>query len=931
MTVYFVSTTGNNSSNGSSGSPWKTISHALSSGLKPGDEIVVRDGTYNEALSITKSGSAAGDITIRAEHEGGALIRPPAGAWNAVTVMANYITIEGLDIKGGNGDGIEANNVHHISILNNKVHDGGELGIQFNWAEFITIIGNETYNNARSGWFSGISIYETRNITGDKTTTGYRTIVKDNISYDNLTKSGLHTDGNGIILDDFQSTQASGYPSYDYPTLVDGNVVYNNGGKGIAVHWTNNVTVSNNTSYHNNQDNQNDGTWRGELSNQDSRNNVWVNNIAVADPSVNGNNTAIGFYGSNAGTKWYNNISFNGTAGQASTKLEGGNNVISASDGNKLGVNPVFVDPANGDFRVKAGSPAIDGGTGAHGLTDTDVDGNPRTVGTVDIGAYEHGSGGGGGGNANPVARADSGFSTKVGTALTIDDAALLANDSDANGDALSITAVGSASNGTVRLNASGDIVFTPTAGYSGNAGFSYTVADGKGGTATATVGLTVSPAATNAAPAITSGSAFSVNENGKAVTTIRATDADGDALTYAIAGGTDAGRFTIDAKTGALAFVAAPDFELPVDADGNNVYRVNVSVTDGKSAAVSKALNITVKDVAEGGGGGGGTSNFFGSGARPATTVTNETADYELGMRFRATTDGEITALRYFRGTADANDTDARTLTLWSSSGQKLGSVKVTSGAGEDGWQVGKLAAPIDISAGATYTVSYGTTRNYAYSESYFTSQKTSADGFLVALANGGMFNDTPGRLPGTVWKASNYWADVVFEADSAQGDGTSLPLTPPPATDRTILGTDGADTLTGGDGEDVLLGRGGKDVLAGGKGADLLTGGGNADIFVFRSAADSHVGAQDTITDFVRLHDKIDVSGIDAVAGGQDDAFTWISDKAFSGKAGELRYQSTASGLTIQGDIDGDGAADLSVAVNATYHSFFGQDLIL
>ena len=224
--------------------------------------------------------------------------------------------------------------------------------------------GNETYENGWSGWFSGISVYQTRNITGDTTTEGYRTIIKDNISHDNFTYDGLHTDGNGIIIDDFQSTQKSGFPNYTYPTLVEGNLVYSNGGKGIAVHWSDNVTISNNTSWHNNLDLNNDGTWRGELSNQDGANNVWINNIAVADPGVNSNNTAIGFYGGgNSGTQWINNTTFNGTPGQASMKLEGGNNAApKAADGNLLGVDPDFVNPENGDFRLEPGSPAA--GTG---------------------------------------------------------------------------------------------------------------------------------------------------------------------------------------------------------------------------------------------------------------------------------------------------------------------------------------------------------------------------------------------------------------------------------------------------------------------------------------------------------------------------------------------------------------------------------------
>src|SRR5947207_1610851 len=43
-----------------------------------------------------------------------------------------------------------------------------------------------------------------------------------------------------------------------------------------------------------------------------------------------------------------------------------------------------------------------------------------------------------------------------------------------------------------------------------------------------------------------------------------------------------DAGKFTVDAATGALSFVTAPDFELPTDAGGNNIYDVTVQVSDG-------------------------------------------------------------------------------------------------------------------------------------------------------------------------------------------------------------------------------------------------------------------------------------------------------------------------------------------------------------
>ncbi len=78
-------------------------------------------------------------------------------------------------------------------------------------------------------------------------------------------------------------------------------------------------------------------------------------------------------------------------------------------------------------------------------------------------------------------------------TALTISAASLLANDSDPDGDPLSIVSVANAANGTVAFNSQNNAVtFTPTTGYSGAASFSYTIADGRGANASATVNLTV-------------------------------------------------------------------------------------------------------------------------------------------------------------------------------------------------------------------------------------------------------------------------------------------------------------------------------------------------------------------------------------------------------------------------------------------------------
>ena len=69
--------------------------------------------------------------------------------------------------------------------------------------------------------------------------------------------------------------------------------------------------------------------------------------------------------------------------------------------------------------------------------------------------------------------------------------------------------------------------------------------------------------------------------------------------LTYSISGGADLALFTINSSSGVLSFVSAPDYELPADAGGNNVYDVTVQVSDG-SLTDTQAIAVTITDVDE-------------------------------------------------------------------------------------------------------------------------------------------------------------------------------------------------------------------------------------------------------------------------------------------------------------------------------------------
>jgi Ca2+-binding RTX toxin-like protein len=132
------------------------------------------------------------------------------------------------------------------------------------------------------------------------------------------------------------------------------------------------------------------------------------------------------------------------------------------------------------------------------------------------------------------------------------------------------------------------------------------------------------------------------------------------------------------------------------------------------------------------------------------------------------------------------------------------------------------------------------------------------------------------------------------------------------------TVSGGDGDDKVYGDAGNDVLNGGSGDDTISGGAGSDTLTGGAGKDVFVFSATSDSSAASIDTITDFTRSWDKIDLRTIDAnTIKSSDQAFTFLGTKVFTNHAGELRLSANADGVHVFGDVNGDGVADFDVFV--------------
>ncbi len=429
--TFYVSPTGNNTNNGTSlATPFQTIQHAASQ-TYPGDVVQVLPGTYSSpnppilaALTIFRSGTAAQPIVYKAYD---AANRPKikVSQGGGIFSSASYIEINGFVVEGGaaeidpayaqylydndpNNKYIDATGIgvayngfisyctypHHVKILNNEVYNLAGNGIGTVRADYVTISGNRSHDNAKWGPYanSGISVFQGRDIDAN---TGYKYVISNNVSYNNYNNfpniaitPRVVTDGNGIIIDDFRNTQNTdpNCPRPPQPYLYTGkvlvfnNLTYNNGGSGIHAYESNNVDIVHNVAYKN-------GTHPdlgGEIFSNTGKNVRILNNILYANATE-----IVNFdFGNDATVLYDYNLYYNGTANPSYGRPLA-SNVIA---------DPLFVNPAARDFHLQAGSPAINSGSTlvTDPLLARDYDNNTRpSAGTLpDRGAFETATGG---------------------------------------------------------------------------------------------------------------------------------------------------------------------------------------------------------------------------------------------------------------------------------------------------------------------------------------------------------------------------------------------------------------------------------------------------------------------------------------------------------------------------------------------------------
>lgn len=153
----------------------------------------------------------------------------------------------------------------------------------------------------------------------------------------------------------------------------------------------------------------------------------------------------------------------------------------------------------------------------------------------------------------------------------------------------------------------------------------------------------------------------------------------------------------------------------------------------------------------------------------------------YELGMKFQSSVAGRITGIRHFKA---ASETGAHIGRIWSAAGAELAKVSFTNETAS-GWQTAYLASPLNIEAGAIYTVSVNVQSHFP--DTYDTFGAVVRNGTLSTVVdnNNGTFGNA-GQFPKQSYRNSNYFRDIYFEPSSsakAAPTVSSLTVTPNPA----------------------------------------------------------------------------------------------------------------------------------------------------
>ncbi len=420
---YFVSTTGSDTNAGTSSQPWKTIQKCANT-LSAGDTCVVLEGTYNERVTMTRSGSSGAPITFQAL--GNVVMK-------GFTVRANYVSIKGFEITNtpdasDHGWGIfyqgaygviennyvhyatrggitvfatitTATNTHHVTVRGNRLYRNSMMGIEVSGRDNL-IEGNEIWGTIQHhpSWVNRPSYVDADGISFF----GSGHVIRKNYIHDIL--YGIPENINPHI-DCFQTWSDSGKEAASYVTIEQNHCVNLNAqaanevGQGFMMGYATHITIRNNIIE----------AFRGINAINNCQYLEVVNNTFIGNP----NTSMLSYYPSGVGFTnspnglVLNNVFYNviDTIIKADTASKVGlvvtHNNAYRSDGvalagltaypnNYWNTQPKLVDPTSGNYRLQSSSPLVDKGSSyASNVIDYDDQVRPQGSG-YEIGAYEY-------------------------------------------------------------------------------------------------------------------------------------------------------------------------------------------------------------------------------------------------------------------------------------------------------------------------------------------------------------------------------------------------------------------------------------------------------------------------------------------------------------------------------------------------------------
>lgn len=299
--AYYVSPNGDNANTGNSlANAWETIEYGIAT-IAPGDTLLVADGLYVETdLKIQQVSTPDKPTVVKSINQWGAKIE---GTRQYATILsadsARHVVIDGFEVFNLENrpyedwnTGINIFRSNFVTVQNCYVHDCGCGGIGGRESDYMTIRRNVTRDNAKTNPYncSGISIYQPIQLDDEP---GVHILIAENVTFENECRLPFEpagfdvpTDGNGIILDDFNWTQDFGDGPQQEPfvaqTVVENNLSFHNGGAGMKAYEVANAIFRNNTSVNNNLVLHEYGESIAEIAGQAVSGDVaFYNNIAI--------------------------------------------------------------------------------------------------------------------------------------------------------------------------------------------------------------------------------------------------------------------------------------------------------------------------------------------------------------------------------------------------------------------------------------------------------------------------------------------------------------------------------------------------------------------------------------------------------------------------------------------------------------------------